>query len=144
LRRTRDDDGTWPAYWWRARHYSTFLNSALASETDAEFVPSLPAVSVEESRAIHSTFDLVFVAANASLHARAADLTQALTAELLNRQRADGSWEGDRNLRVTRHDAEDPWASPCGELYADHEHLITTASAVGVLAEFASRCVPTV
>jgi hypothetical protein len=134
VRSSRDADGSWPAYWWRTRHYSTFLNGRLARDLGA--TPSSPGavVSHEDSRAVHSVFDLVFVTAATALRAGAASVVNGLLSLLVERQRPDGGWPGARNLRVMRHDAPAPWTHPAGELYADTHGLITTASAVRLIA----------
>lgn len=136
----RDADGTWPAYWWRTRHYSTFLNGLLVRELGIPMDAQHPVVSTEASRAIYSHFDLAYVVANAAVGLGMCDVTRALTAELLKCQRSDGSWAGAPNLRVTRHDGSDPWLRPEGQLFADNGHLFTTASALGVLTTVAKLC----
>jgi hypothetical protein len=139
---TRDDDGTWPSYWWRTRHYSTHLNYRLARALDVDLGEGLPAITVEDSRAVHSAFDLAFVTGNAWLRLGDSSISQGLVAELLAMQAADGHWPGAPNLRVTRHDTEDPWDRPQGLLYADVQHLITTASAVAVLVQTGCATAP--
>jgi len=136
LLRTRDPDGTWPAYWWRTRHYSTFLNHRLARDLGMRIASPCTTVTCEASRRVYSAFDLVFVAANALLDFGLSDSTRALIHILLDLQRSDGSWAGADNLRVTRHDADAPWESPPGRLYTDVNNLITTASAVQMLATY--------
>jgi hypothetical protein len=91
-------------------------------------------VTFEASRRVYSAFDLVFVLANACLDFGLLDSTRALVHTLLDLQRSDGSWAGSDNLRVTRHNADTPWESPAGSLYADINNLITTASALQMLA----------
>jgi hypothetical protein len=131
---SRDSDGTWPAYWWRTRHYSTYLNGGLAQSMGLDLVINPPVVSLESDRCVHSAFDLAFVTANAALHELHGAACRSLAATLLALQNSDGYWPGAPNLRVSRHDAPDPWNKPEGELYVDVDHLITTASAVQVLA----------
>jgi hypothetical protein len=135
LAESRDADGTWPSYWWRTRHYSTYLNYRLARALRPEIAARPAAVTLEDSRAVHSAFDLAFVTATARICEGASSIAQGLTAELLAMQAEDGHWPGARNLRVTRHDTEDPWGRPQGLLYEDVDHLITTASVVAVLVE---------
>lgn len=132
---TREEDGTWPSYWWSTRHYSTYYNNRLARLLGLDLTVHPPVVSSEDSRAVHSAFDLVFVTANAYLYDHAMPYCVALVSELLSVQSKDGNWEGAKNLRVTRHDALQPWNNPEGTTYVDDQHLITTASAIGVLTE---------
>jgi hypothetical protein len=134
LLRSQDTDGTWPAYWWRTRHYSTFQNGSLARELQLPNMRLSMVVTFEESRMVHSALDLVFVTAIATLTQGWSSLTRALSCEVLERQRKAGYWDGARNLRVMHHDAADPWSHPYGHLYADTDHLFTTASAVWLLA----------
>ncbi len=131
---SRDIDGTWPAYWWRTRHYSTYLNSCLARAVGPHFLPSAPVVTLQDNRAIHSVFDLVFVTANAALHDSGNGKSRELADILIAQQSGSGFWPGGANLRVTRHDTPDPWNAPEGECYVDFDHLITTASAVALLS----------
>jgi hypothetical protein len=136
----RDSDGTWPSYWWRARHYSTYVNIRLALALGLDIRPAAPAVSLQSDRTVQSAFDLAFVTANAALHDPRGTTCRDLAGLLLRLQESEGHWAGAANLRVTRHDASDPWNRPEGALYADTDHLITTASAVLALTELHSRC----
>jgi hypothetical protein len=111
------------------------LNCRLSRALGVAIAPTLPAVSREDSRAVHSAFDLAFVAGTAWTCHGDSRLWRDLTAELLAMQAGDGHWPGAPNLRVTRHDTVDPWGRPEGVLYEDVDHLMTTASAVAVLAE---------
>jgi hypothetical protein len=136
LRATRAADGTWPAYWWRTRHASTWMNACLARRLLPDLPPAPPAIETGGDRAVLSALDLAFVAANAWLargDAGAAPLLDLLRAM----QAPDGSWPGAPNLRVAHHDAADPWGAPEGALFTDGDHLITTASAVRLLARIA-------
>jgi hypothetical protein len=139
LLRTRRTDGTWPAYWWRTAHYCTFLNNSLLRDLGLRVGSCPPVVSADEAHGVHSAVDLVFVTANALLDPELSPLAGALVSELLAEQHPNGHWAGAPNLRVMRHDAKDPWSHPCGRLYADTNHLFTTASAVQVLARLAAR-----
>jgi hypothetical protein len=133
LHSSRETDGTWPAYWWRTRHYSTFLNAALLRELEAGAQTAV-VISEEESRTVRSAFDLAYLLGTAWLSWGAGAGTSRLAEELVALQRDDGSWPGTPILRVSRHDARDPWRHPEGALYADTDHLFTTASAVRMLA----------
>ena len=135
LSASRDADGTWPAYWWRTRHYSTYVNNRLAESLGLDLRPVAPVVTLAPDRAVYSAFDLAFVTANAALHNPSGEVCSELAESLLAFQAPDGYWPGAANMRVTRHDAPDPWNNPEGALYVDIDHLITTASALHVLAE---------
>jgi hypothetical protein len=133
LARTREGDGTWPAYWWRARHYSTFHNARLARDLGVSKGDTPVVVSSEDSRAVHSAFDLVFVTGTAHLNPGLSQLAVSLTDELLRQQETTGHWEAGENLRVTHHTVTDLALEARGNLYADNDHLFTTASAVWLL-----------
>lgn len=130
---SQDHDGTWPGYWWRTRHYSTFLNAELLKELEAGAETAV-VVSEEDSRTVRSAFDLAYLLGTAWLGWGAGEGTRQLADELMALQSPDGSWPGAPILRVSRHDARDPWGAPEGVLYADVDHLFTTASAVRMLA----------
>lgn len=134
LRRVQTPEGDWPAYWWRTRHYCTFLNNQLIQSIGAHFPIIPPVVSFEESRAIYSAFDLAFVVANTLLFNYKDQVNHVIVSELINLQTMNGSWPGGPNLRVTRHDCRDPWNNPIGNLYTDVNHLITTASVISILS----------
>ncbi len=138
LRRSRESDGTWPAYWWRTRHYSTFLNAELLGELETGVAASV-VVEEEDSRSVRSAFDLAYLLGTAWLCWGASEGTTRIQDELLALQAEDGSWPGAPILRVSRHDARDPWRSPEGALYADVDHLFSTASAVRILAMTAAK-----
>jgi hypothetical protein len=137
LCRSRRTDGTWPAYWWRACHYSTYMNFSLMLDLKMNDGISPLVVLPQEQYAVHSSFDLAYVLGLAVLHAGASKLADGLAVELLGQQQADGGWPGGKNLRVTDPTCFTPWVRPAGKLYLDTNALITTASAVQVLARLA-------
>jgi squalene cyclase len=132
----RRSDGTWPAYWWRACHYSTYWNLRLLR--DLGHVPSAapPVVTLQETRTIHTPFDLAFLTGIAQMRLGVSSLTLALAGELVRSQVDDGRWPGGASLRLTAPSCRDPWNASLGRgrLYVDTEGFITTASAVHVLS----------
>jgi hypothetical protein len=100
LRRTRRADCTWPAYWWRNSHYSTFHNLELIVQFDLPIDLCPPAVAGEDQR-VDSAFDLCFILGIAHLFAGFAPSTREMLAYLLAQQSSDGRWPGAPNLRVT-------------------------------------------
>ncbi|WP_437276014.1 prenyltransferase/squalene oxidase repeat-containing protein [Sorangium sp. So ce375] len=134
-RRCRLPDGTWPAYWWRTAHYSTYWNLRMLSSLGCPADALPPVVSAKETLSIHTAFDLAFVVAISAINLGASDLTLALASELCELQRPDGSWPGGLNLRVTDPQCTAPWEQPRGRLYADPAGIITTASSLCALSE---------
>lgn len=131
--RNRQPDRTWPAYWWRTCHYSTFWNLEALKAAGWNDPPGPPLVTAEESHNIHSAFDLAFVLGIA-LFGDDRTLADKFGRELLQLQCADGSWPGGKNLRVTAPDCYRPWERSKGRFFLDHERLLTTATAVRMLA----------
>lgn len=134
LRRHRQADGTWPSYWWRTSHYATYWSLRLVRALGWPADGRAPAVRDEETHAIHSLLDLALVTGIADLQGAPAPLTARLAGLLLEKQRGDGAWPGGPNLRVTDPDCRAPWVDARGALYTDTNHLITTATALAVLA----------
>jgi hypothetical protein len=136
LARQRNKDGTWPSYWWRTCHYATWWSLRLSRALGMPPEHRVPVVDTREQHAIHGAFDLALVTGIASLQQVSPDLVAALAGKLMALQRPDGAWTGSRNLRVTDPDCYQPWSGGqmVGRLYADEDHLITTATALRVLA----------
>jgi hypothetical protein len=131
---TRRPDGTWPCYWWRTCHYATFHVGRLARAWRLRVELPRPSVGAGD-RAVHTIFDLAFVAGCCWLFSGASEATTATIGLLLEHRRANGGWPGGHNLRVTHHECLEPWEAPRGVLYEDDAGLITTASVVRVLSE---------
>ncbi|MEB0133837.1 prenyltransferase/squalene oxidase repeat-containing protein [Actimicrobium sp. CCC2.4] len=137
IARTRDADGTWPSYWWRTCHYATWWTLRLLRAAGAAPEGRVPVVDTIEQRAIHGAFDLALVTGIASLQQASNTLIATLVNELTGLQRPDGAWTGSAHLRVTDPDCARPWTAEvaCGHLYIDEDHLISTATALRVLAQ---------
>lgn len=138
--RTRQPDGTWPAYWWRTCHYSTYWHLWLLNQLGIRLDRQLHPVSLEETHAVHTAFDLAHVVGILALKVGLSDLTQRLIKELLRLQRADGSWAGGDDLRVTDHRCEQPWLTPRGQLYCDRTRIFTTATVIRILSHIMEPC----
>jgi len=134
VRRSRRDDGTWPAYWWRGEHYATFWNLLLLRSLGCRIARRGPVLDGRESARILSTLDLACLVGVLFLRLGADDGTRRVAGLLLSRQRADGGFDGGSDLRVTHHDCLEPWADPVGQLYRDDRGLLTTAMVLRVLA----------
>lgn len=124
----RADDGGWPAYWWRGRHYSSFWNARalceLAPQTLSAGLPVAPGDG-------DCAFD-VACAFGISVLAGRPDMR--LGRRLLEAQQPDGHWPGAPQLLLTHPACFRPWLQPHGAYYADTHHLITTAIALDVLS----------
>lgn len=131
----RRSDGTWPAYWWKACHYSTYWNLRILGELGHAPPAAPPVVALQENRAVHTPFDLAFVTGIAQIQLGACALTFALAGELAHHQAEDGRWPGGPSLRLTDPSCLEPWNASLGRgrMYVDTEGFITTASAVQVL-----------
>lgn len=135
IMRARHPDGTWPAYWWRTCHYSTYWNLVLLDELGMRAPAPGPVVSESSTHAVHTTFDLAYVTGIAHLSQRDETVTGQLEQLLLKRQNGDGSWSGGPNLRVTDSNCAEPWIVPRGQLYTDINNVLTTATCVRVLSQ---------
>jgi hypothetical protein len=133
VRCSRSADGTWPSYWWRTCHYSTFVNSLLIDTLGMDDDLELPLVRISETHGIHSAFDLACLLGMATTRKMTRSVIRVLSEELLRLQRTDGSWPGAPNLRVTDPECTEPWVAPRGRLYVDGSGLITTATALRAL-----------
>ena len=129
----RRPDGTWPAYWWRGRHYSTFWNCRalrlLDPQQPLELAPGF-------ADGIASAFELACALGATALAGRP---DAQLKARLLALQSPDGSWAGAANLRVTHPACFRPWEQAHGDYYADHNRLVTSAAALDVLTLLAAE-----
>jgi hypothetical protein len=131
-RGVRHTDGSWPAYWWRTRHYATYHNLLLLRALGRP-ERYLPVVRGDETRAVHTAMDLALVLAAAAVGGAPRPLVDGLARELAGVQRPDGGWDGGPNLRVTDPACERPWDAPAGALYTDLRGLVTTATALAAL-----------
>ncbi|HEX2079687.1 MAG TPA: prenyltransferase/squalene oxidase repeat-containing protein [Longimicrobium sp.] len=131
-REMRHPDGSWPAYWWRTRHYATYHNLLLLRALGCP-ARHLPVTRGDETRAVHTVMDLALVLAAAAVGGAPRPLVDGLARALAALQRPDGGWEGGPNLRVTDPACERPWEAPAGKLYTDLRGLITTATALAAL-----------
>jgi hypothetical protein len=130
---TRDSDGTWPAYWWHTRHYSTFVNLLASSRLGFEIERTAPIVTPTGQRAIESAFDVACVAGIAALRLGDDPVTQKLVARVCSMERRGGGWPPGAGLRVTEPDCREPWRRPAGHVYQDVDGIFTTATALRVL-----------
>jgi len=126
----RRPDGTWPAYWWRTHHYSTWHHLRLLAELGVD----AGEVASEEPDEEASAFELAY---HAGIEHRAGRPSRRdrITALLLERQQPGGAFPGAANLRVTDPECATPWLDPRGTLYRDERGTITTASALVTLLE---------
>ncbi|MFT5533753.1 MAG: hypothetical protein ACI8WM_002803 [Burkholderiaceae bacterium] len=137
LARERSRDGIWPSYWWRTCHYATWWSLRLLRALGVPPSGRAPMVDAREQHAVHGAFDLALVTGIASLQQASPELVTGLAGKLAGLQRQDGAWVGGANLRVTDPHCYQPWSGgpACGRLYADEDDLVTTATALRVLAE---------
>ncbi|WP_322014702.1 prenyltransferase/squalene oxidase repeat-containing protein [Paraburkholderia sp. J12] len=127
-------DGSWPSYWWRTHHYSTWHHLLLLRRLGQCGTPS-PHGATGTLLETTSAFDLAYAAGIAHWRAPGSAEAARLLSDLLAAQRADGGWTGGFNLRVTDPSCCTPWVRPQGDLYRDRAGSITTGSALFVLSE---------
>jgi uncharacterized protein YecT (DUF1311 family) len=128
-----DADGTWPAYWWRGRHYSTYWNRRLFAAYDRT-VPRGPAHAPDGSKSIESAFDLAWVLALAVQEEDPPAALMALARMLIDRQDGSGRWPAGADLRITHPRCRPGCRLALGRLYTDEGGMITTSSALRALA----------
>ena len=125
----RDGDGSWPAYWWRGRHYSSFWNTrALRELAPQARLASMPVAPGGCAFDVACAFGISVLAGRPDMH---------LGRRLLQAQQPDGHWPGAPQLLLTHPACFRPWQQPHGAYYADARHLITTAIALDVLSLWA-------
>ncbi len=135
LRSNRRANGSWPSYWWKSSHYSTWWNALLWRELGLTPDETPPHVGLEEQYAVDNAFDLACVLGIATVRCgTAAPISHNLVPELLSLQLPDGSWPGTPSLRVTETTCYEPWRHPQGRTYIDRKGLVTTATAVRALS----------
>jgi hypothetical protein len=125
--------GDWPSYWWRRNHYATAMNADLLSQWGQSDGLALLQIDGGELRRLESTLDLACALLTASFCGGDGQIVEALVDDLLRRQKADGGWLGSDDLRVTDPECAAPWLYASGRRYADHNGLISTATALRAL-----------
>jgi hypothetical protein len=135
--RIRRPDGSWPNYWWRTCYYSTFWTLETLRKLGWNEPVGPPAISPQENQTIHSAFDLALVL-GISLFGSDQGMREKYAADLLKLQLKDGSWMESTNLRIVRTDCY-PGQPVKGQLYIDTQKVLTTATAVRMLARLARQ-----
>jgi hypothetical protein len=137
----RGADGSWPAYWWRGRQYSTYWSlRALRAVGRHDDAIAPPCLIREPLHDVRSYFDLAYAIGILQLAGADEDSAVARLVRHLQRgQRSDGSWPGGYDLRVTdarlrRPGCDPPLPDDRSRYYADLAGIMTTAHVVRVLA----------
>jgi hypothetical protein len=128
-----DAAGTWPAFWWRGRHYSTYWNRRLFAAYHRT-VPRGPMDASDGSKSIESAFDLAWVLALAVHEEDPPAALMALARMLIGRQDGSGRWPAGADLRVTHPMCRPGCRLALGRSYVDEGGMITTSSAMRALA----------
>lgn len=133
LRRTRREDGTWPSSWWPGAAYATYQVLALLDELelDEDRLPWPVRVPRVETR---DACELACAVGVEQVRGGPVEQLDTLLSALLARQGPDGRWSGSANLGVTDDAVAVASQSTPGACYADDAGLVTTATAVEVLA----------
>ncbi len=138
LARFATEDGSWPAYWWRTHHVSTYHHLLMLSELELlEEFPLSPEATLPSPDP--TSFELAWSMGSALLAGESDERVFSMLEALLRRQQVDGSWQGGEDLRLTDPGCATPWAYPRGPLYRDLHGTITTASALWVMLDVLQR-----
>jgi len=162
LRRWQDDDGSWPAYWWsdrtpvtrwateaiaRCPAASSTANRAMLTKAEAWLVQRGRHLVNEASSGMDgNAYPLSHVLAGLVALGAPERVTGLVAERLGDQQNADGSWPSSARLRIPPPDVVDPdsltrWSPESGggsSINSDVRRVVTTASALGALARFAS------
>ena len=130
----RDVDGTWPAYWWHTRHYSTFVNLLALTRLGCDVDRAMPIATPTGQLAIESAFDVACLAGIAALRLGDDRVTHELVELICSMERRSGGWPPGAGLRVTEPDCREPWHRPAGRVYHDVDGVFTTATVLRMLA----------
>ncbi len=124
----RNIDGTWPAYWWPGPLYATAAWLRLAQDA-----PQLSMTGSKQltSISIPTLMDLALAVEIA--YRLQQPKRKELLDKLIENQQPSGLWPASKCLRVTDENCKDH-DSAHGEIYADHNCLMTTAMAVRSIA----------
>ncbi len=133
LQRTMRSDGRWNAYWWRGTAYATSAALRALARRNGVVPVRSSAPAADGAHGAHSAFEVACEIATMCFRAQAIDADHELLRSLLWRQRADGSWPGADNLRLTAPECHAPWEHACGSRYVDWCGTITTATCVRAL-----------
>jgi hypothetical protein len=141
VRSGQDRTGIWQSYWWNTFFYGTWANLSFLEKTKSEY-------RKDDCRRFLATRPLPGDPFPLALFAGCLHLVSPVPGYSLSRlirvfdrlmemQTADGSWISRPALRLTNDRMTRPWMQPCsGELFADGQHLFTTATALKVLVPF--------
>jgi hypothetical protein len=157
LRKTQLDDGSWPAYWWADREYSTGLAAqALVASPDSEDIAHLFRAGAWAANRIltrgrgfqrdplkspFATSCCLITLTHANGADAGGDAARQAVDSLFNSQRDDGSWAPSAALRIPPPHMRDPdlqrqWLSGGrggGSIQVDRKALYTTASVLKAL-----------
>jgi hypothetical protein len=121
----------WHGYWWKGPWYCTYHVLLAAHWLDDKsrfcFTPESGPLSTD-------SFSSAGWIAGSLLLSGHTNAGLALFNQIADSQRADGSWDSSADLRVTNPEVSVPDESPLsGQLYADQNRLMTTASVLRAL-----------
>ncbi|RYD96629.1 MAG: hypothetical protein EOP50_06450 [Sphingobacteriales bacterium] len=132
LHTQRMNNGLWRSYWWRNPYYSTFVTLEVL---DRLGVPEPEDAWEAPSITIDNAFDLACYIGIECIRDPSDPNIGAHIRALLNWQWGNGQWPGAANLRVTDNTCYEPWNNPSGAYYNDGNGILTTATALRVLAK---------
>jgi len=135
LRNHKRQDGLWSSFWWTSCLYTTEMTLAFLRETRQRLDCGLLISSLMKIP-IPTAFEtaLLLMCLTRLGQARRLNTTEHATA-LRDEQKPDGSWRGRQILRLTSREVYEPWnVADAGPLFADQNHLFTTATVLAALA----------
>lgn len=135
----RTPEGLWESYWWNTPLYAT--RHSLAALGSSLTASELAATRVTlEGMTTATDFEHALLLECLLLCGAASSRTDGLVARLTDRQQADGGWNSEPCLRVTRRSCHEPWRdADAGTLYADPRRLFTTSTVLGALCKVATK-----
>jgi hypothetical protein len=122
-------DGSWPTYWWRNHAYGACYALMLHDRLDIP-IKSAGTIPIK----IDSCFDFAWSLGCLAYTSATAEEISGAVESLCRLQEPCGRWPGSASLRVTDPDCAEPWNSPLGVYYSDHNATITTASVLRALS----------
>ncbi len=128
----RTPEGLWHSFWWDSYLYGTAANLSLLSAAwiQPDIAQTRNTLLRVKPRKAFETALLISCMLYIDLDAFVFDLAD----RLIGVQQANGSWQSEPILRVTRRDCFDPWMSNrSGVLFADPQRIFTSATALAAL-----------
>lgn len=133
----RTTEGVWNSFWWNSLLYGTEASISFITAAGIKWDPR-PTVKHILTAKVSNAFERALLTSSL-LHLSIPETetrVPELVADLIAKQRADGSWESQPMLRVTKRDCFEPWMEEYGgPLFSDRRNLFTSSTVLGALCE---------